>query len=165
MLANLLRPFQRRLVSDCRGVAAMEAGILGLFIIALLLPISDVAAAALTYMRTYQAMRNVAAAVAYNPPPDLNSPTTAWNSLPTTMSGYTITAKLAPTSPPPASRPGASVPIYITVLCGDPSSPLASCPSDATTPKWYYLVSNVQLTPMFLTGLTGGPLTYVQQFQ
>jgi hypothetical protein len=153
---------------DRRGVAAMEFAILGLFIVALLLPISDVAAAALTYMRTYQAIRNVAALVQYNPPPDITQAGT-WPNLPSEsgyMTGYDLSAHDTIVTPP-QSTPGSTIAIYVTVRCGDP--PGARCTnadvSSPTTAKWYYLNANVKLNPMYITSLTGGELSYSQRFQ
>jgi hypothetical protein len=156
---------------DQRGVASMEAGILGFFLVALLLPISDVAAMAVTYMRTYQAMRDVAAYAVLNPPPNITAPAT-WPTLPSTMSGFSIAPKAATTNPPSAATPGATIPIFVTVGCGDPpavgTKPVACTAADVTsltTPKWVYVLSAVQLNPMFLTGLTGGSLSFSQEFQ
>lgn len=146
----------------------MEAGILGLLLVGLLLPISDVAAAALTYMRTYQAMRNVAAYALYNPPADVTKPDTTWPRLPNAMPGFTITpvSSALATSAPSASIPGATISIWITVLCGDPTAASVTCdPTNPAIPKWFYLISNVSLKPIFLTGLTGGRMYYSQQFQ
>jgi Flp pilus assembly protein TadG len=152
------------LASDRRGVAAMEFGILAGVIILLLLPIADLAAAAITYIRVDQAMRNVAAWAQYNPPPDITTPAT-WPNLRNNMSGFAVSAQ-ATTSPPAASAPGSAISIYITVRCGNP--PGAACnAADAASPttvRWYYLSTNVQLNPIFLTGLTGGVLTYSERF-
>jgi Flp pilus assembly pilin Flp len=161
------------LLSDRRGVAAMEFGIIATFLIALLLPISDVASASVAYMRGYQAMRNVVAFVQYNPPPDLTAPAPAtnWPRLPNTMAGYAVTPKSCtsssdPACTPPASAPGSTVDIYITVLCGDP--PGGKCTAanvaDATVPKWYYLTTNLSFNPLVLTGLNGA-ITHAERFQ
>jgi hypothetical protein len=92
VMADWKATFVKRLSSDRRGVAAMEFGILGGIIILLSLPIADVAAAAITYIRAYQAMRNVAAWTQYNPPPDLTTPAT-WPRLANipVMSGFVVT--------------------------------------------------------------------------
>ena len=62
----------RGLLADRRGAAAFEFIIIAAFLIfVLLLPIADVAVAALRYMQVRQAMRDLGAFVQYNPPPDL----------------------------------------------------------------------------------------------
>ena len=64
----------RGLLADRRGVAAFEFIIIAPFLIfVLLLPIADVAVAALRYMQVRQAMRDLGALVQYNQPPDLTS--------------------------------------------------------------------------------------------
>ena len=147
----------------------MEFGILAFVIISLLLPIADVAAAAITYIRVDQAMRNVAAWAHYNPPPDItlpaNWPNLSNNILPNSMSGFAVSAQ-ATTSPPAASAPDSTISIYVTVLCGDP--PGAACTAadvaNFASVKWYALSANVQLKPIFLTSLTGGVLSYSERF-
>jgi hypothetical protein len=152
----------------------MEFGILSAVIILLLLPIADVAAAAITYIRVDQAMRNVAAWAHYNPPPDITLPAT-WPNLPNNMSGFAVSAQAA-TSPPAASAPGSTISIYITVSCGDPpgpgKTPPACTPADRAnyaSVKWYSLSANVRLNPIcpiFVCGTrpTGGVLTYSERF-
>jgi Flp pilus assembly protein TadG len=159
---NTQRPkLFEHMVVDRRGVAAMEFAIVGLFMIALLLPISDVASAAITSMRAYQAMRDVAAYAQYNPPPDVTSPAT-WPNLPSSMPGYSVTPQSTITAPSP-SVPGSTLAINITVLCGAP--PGGPCLSASTTPKWFYLTANLQFTPMYLRSLTGGVISYSERFQ
>ena len=64
----------RGLLADRRGAAAFEFLIIAAFLIfVLLLPIADVAVAALRYMQVKQAMRDLGAFVQYNPPPDLTN--------------------------------------------------------------------------------------------
>ena len=118
----------------------------------LLLPIADVAAAAITYIRAYQAMRNVAAWTQYNPPPDLTTPAT-WPRLAQHSShvGFRGDASSSTVAPPQPSTPGDTVNIYITALCGDP--PGAACSAaaaDPTKPKWFYLSASVKMNPIFL---------------
>jgi hypothetical protein len=153
------------MLSDRHGVATMEFAVIGTLVIALLLPISDVAALALTYMRTFQAMRNVAAYAQYNPPPDITAPTD-WPNLPNTMEGFSVAAQSS-TAAPAASPPGSSIGINITVLCGDP--PGAACTAadvaNAAKQKWYYLSARLRLDPLYLAGLTGGVISYSERFQ
>jgi hypothetical protein len=134
----------------------MEFGILAGVIILLLLPIADVAAAAITYIRVDQAMRNVAAWAQYNPPPDITTPAT-WPNLPNSMSGFAVVAQ-ADTSPPAASAPSSTISIYVTVRCGVP--PGAACTttdaSTLTTVRWYYLSTKILLNPIFLPRSLGG---------
>jgi len=155
-----------QLASDRRGVAAMEFGILSAVIILLLLPIADVAAAAITYIRAYQAMRNVAAWTQYNPPPDLTTPAT-WPRLANipVMSGFAVTPQASTGAPPQPSTPSDTVNIYITALCGDPPDG-AAC-SDPTKPKWFYLSASVKMNPIFLTApvFKGGTISYSVRFQ
>ena len=64
----------RGLLADRRGAAAFEFIIIAAFLIfVLLLPIADVAVAALRYMQVRQAMRDLGAFVQYNQPPDLTT--------------------------------------------------------------------------------------------
>jgi hypothetical protein len=148
----------------------MEFGILSAVIILLLLPIADVAAAAITYIGAYQGMRNVAAWTQYNPPPDLTTPAT-WPRLANipVMSGFAVTPQALTGAPPQPSTPSGTVNIYITVLCGDP--PGAACSAaDAqtpTTPKWSYLSASVKMNPIFLNlpVLNGGTISYSVRFQ
>jgi hypothetical protein len=147
----------------------MEFGILAGVIILLLLPIADVAAAAITYIRVDQAMRNVAAWAQYNPPPDITDPAT-WPNLPNNMSGFAVSAQATTSPTPAASAPGSTISIYITVSCGDPPGvgvkPRACTAAEAAdyaSVKWYSLSANVQLKPIFLTSL-GGVLSYSERF-
>lgn len=143
----------------------MEFAVIGMFVVALLLPISDVASVAITYMRTFQAMRNLVAYAQYNPPPDITAPTT-WPRLPNTMAGYAVSAQSG-TAAPAKSAPGSVIGINITVLCGDP--PGAACTAadaaNAAQPKWFYLTANLQLDPLYLVTLTGGVISYSERFQ
>jgi hypothetical protein len=166
------------LSSDRRGVAAMEFGILGTVLLLLLLPISDVASEALAFTGVKQTMRNIVAGIQYSAPPDITNPastTLPWN--PTngiTLSGYTVTPQAPscfstsnPSCIPPQSSIG-NITIYITTLCGDPGGAAACTSADATNasrPKWYYLSANVRLSPIFLSGMTGGAVTYSERIQ
>lgn len=163
----------KALIADRRGVAAMEAGILGSFLLLLLLPISDAASQALTMMRVKQTMRNIGSFVQYNPPPDITNPastTAVWR--PTsglTLTGYTV-RPVSPACMPgclPAASPPANVTIWITVMCGDPpgAACTAAAQSNPAIEKWYYMSANVALTPMFLAGMTGGPVNYSERYQ
>jgi hypothetical protein len=148
----------------------MEFGILAGVIILLLLPIADVAAAAITYVRAYQGMRNVAAWTQYNPPPDLTTPAT-WPRLANipVMPGFAVTPRASTVPPPQPSTPSGTIDIYITVLCGDP--PGAACSTAAaqtpTTPKWFYLSASVKMNPIFLNLpiLKGGTISHSVRFQ
>jgi hypothetical protein len=146
----------------------MEFGILSAVIILLLLPIADVAAAAITYIRAYQAMRNVAAWTQYNPPPDLTTPAT-WPRLANipVMSGFTVTPQASTGAPPQPSTPGGTINIYITALCGDPPGAACSAAAGPTTPKWFYLSASVKMNPIFLNlpVLKGGTISHSVRFQ
>lgn len=58
---------------DTRAVSAVEFAVAASVMVALLLPITDIGIAALTYISAYQSVRNVADYAAYNPPPDLTA--------------------------------------------------------------------------------------------
>jgi len=166
----------QRFLTDRRGVAAMELGIVAMFLVLLMLPIADVAVAALTYMRVEQAMRNVGGFVQYNPPANAIHPETAWT-IPG-MDGYSI-QPIASTSitPPTASEPGETTTINITVLCGEPptdGSAVTPCTAnDPTQPKYFFMIANVRLHPFMeslhlldsTAGLTGGTITYTERYQ
>jgi hypothetical protein len=64
----------RGLLADRRGGAAFEFIAIALSLsLVLLLPMADVGVAALSYMQTRQAMRDLGALVQYNQPPDLTN--------------------------------------------------------------------------------------------
>lgn len=169
----LFNRWLKAFVADKRGVAAMEAGILGFFLILLVLPVSDAASQALTMMRIKQTMRNIGAYVQYHPPPDITNPasgTAVWH--PTsglTLAGYTVTP-VSPACMPgclPAASPPTNVTIWITVMCGDPPGAICTTAqqSNPAIAKWFYMSANVALTPLFLAGLTGGPVNYSERYQ
>ena len=85
----------RGLLADRRGVAAFEFIVIAAFLIfVLLLPIADVAVAALRYMQVRQAMRDLGALVQYNQPPDLTSVGIGHGrtrSLPATVGTFSVT--------------------------------------------------------------------------
>jgi Flp pilus assembly protein TadG len=129
-----------RLIKDQRGVAAMEFGVIGLFMIALLLPIADLASAALQYVGAYQSLRDLGAYAQYHVPPDVTN-TATW-SLPT-ITGHVITT---------------------AVMCG---SAAAVCSATNTaSPKWFNFSTNITLAPMFLTSMAGTyTIYYSERFQ
>jgi hypothetical protein len=123
-----------RLVSDRSGVAAVEFGMLGLLLVGLLLPISDLGIAALQFMTAYQNVRDVGAYAQYRTGL-INTTTTPWTV--TLPAGYTGT---------------------VQVMCGNTST---LCSNTATVPKWYVFSTTFTVTPIFVTALAG---TYTVQF-
>ena len=134
MKGALVRPGFGRLVSDRRAVAAIEFGMVGLFLVGLLLPISDLGIAALQFMTAYQNVRNLGAYFQYHTG-SIDTTTTPWTvTLPT---GYTGT---------------------VQVMCGSTNT---VCGNTATVPKWYVFSTSFTVSPIFVTALAG---TYTVQF-
>jgi hypothetical protein len=125
---------------DRRGVAAMEGALIFPLLIALLLPISDLGAAALQYMAAYQNMRNLGAYAQYHLPPDV-----------TNLAGWTL-----------PSVPGST--ITSKVMCGETTT--ACSAANLASPKWMAFSTNIVINPMFLTAI-GGTYTvnYSERFQ
>jgi Flp pilus assembly protein TadG len=126
----------RRLISDSRGVAAVEFAMLGLVLIGLLLPISDLGIAALKYMTAYQNVRDMGAYAQYHTGA-INTATTPWTVTLPAISGYTGT---------------------VQVMCGTTST---LCANTATVPKWFVFSTSFTVTPIFVTALAG---TYTVQY-
>ena len=114
------------LLSDQRGAAAFEMPFVWLFLtMILLLPLADLAIAGVKLISAHQALRDMGQRTQYSTPDatDQNS-ITAWkSSLPTTVDGYPISAK---------------------IYCGDPGT-AAPC---AGWPKYYIFSTNFTLSPM-----------------
>ena len=117
-------------IVDQRGAAAFEMVIVYVFMgIFLLLPLADVAVAGLKFNSAYQALRDMGQRTQYSTPDatDPNSITSWKSSLPTTVDGYPISAK---------------------VYCGDPGTE-APC-AGTTWPKYYIFSTSFTLSPMVL---------------
>ena len=116
------------LLSDQRGAVALEMPIVWLFMMMfLLLPLADLAIAGFKFISAHQALRDMGQRTQYSTPDatDPNSITSWKSSLPTTVDGYPISAK---------------------VYCGDPGTE-APC-GGATWPKYYIFSTNFTLSPM-----------------
>jgi hypothetical protein len=117
-------------IADQRGVVALEMPAVVLFMmIFLLLPLADLAIAGFRFISAHQALRDLGQRTQYSTPDatDSNSITSWKSSLPTTVDGYSISAK---------------------VYCGDPGTE-APCAS-TTWPKYYIFTTSFTLSPMVL---------------
>jgi hypothetical protein len=135
------------LLFDQRGVVALEMPAVALFMmIGLLVPLADLAIAGLKFISAHQALRDMGQRTQYSMPDatDSNSITTWKSSLPTTVDGYPISAK---------------------VYCGDPGTE-APC-AGTTWPKYYTFETRFTLSPMVLGSVLCGTCTvnYSQRFQ
>jgi Flp pilus assembly protein TadG len=153
----------RGLLADRRGVAAFEFLIVaGFLLFVLLLPIADVGVAALRYMQTKQAMRDLGAFVQYNPPPDLTAFSAAtWKTLPANVGAFTVAIG--------TGLPASETQINITVSCGTPGATAGpACTladmANLSTPKYVWMGAVINLTPIVLP-ITGGPLSYTERLQ
>jgi hypothetical protein len=118
------------LLSDQRGAVALEMPIVWLFMMmTLLLPLADLAIAGFRFISAHQALRDMGQRTQYSTldATDPNSITSWKSSLPTTVDGYPISAK---------------------VYCGDPGTE-APC-AGATWPKYYVFSTSFTLSPMVL---------------
>ena len=120
------------LLSDQRGAVALEMPAVALFMmIFLLLPLADLAIAGFRFISAHQALRDLGQRTQYSTP-DATDPSSIanWKSsipIPTTVNGYTISAK---------------------VYCGDPGTE-APC-AGTTWPKYYTFETSFTLSPMVL---------------
>lgn len=132
---------------DQRGAVAFEMPIVYLFLImALLLPLADIAIAGFQFISAWQALRGFGQLIQYSPPPDVTN-TTSWSA--------TATAKADSRYPIP----------NIQVLCGT-----ATCSgANTTTPRYYSYTTTITLAPMVLgsvlcTSSNANPCTYTLPF-
>jgi hypothetical protein len=134
-------------IADQRGAVAFEMPLVWqLLILFLLLPLADVAIAGFRFISAYQALRDMGQRTQYSTP-DATDPTSisTWqSSLPTTVSGYTVSA---------------------TVKCGDAGSPAPCVGTDF--PKYYAFQTSFTLSPLVLGSVLCGTCTvnYSQRFQ
>jgi hypothetical protein len=134
-------------MADQRGAVAFETLIVWLFLMmTLLLPLADLAIAGFKFTFAYQALRNMGQRTQYSVP-DATDPASisSWkSSLPTTVDGYPIDAK---------------------VYCGDPGTE-APC-AGATWPKYYTFTTSFTLSPMMLRSVLCSTCTvnYSQRYQ
>ena len=134
-------------MADQRGAVAFETLIVYLFMVtSLLLPLADLAIAGFRFISAHQALRDVGQRTQYSPPDatDLGSITNWKSSLPTTVDGYTVSAK---------------------VYCGDPGTE-APC-AGTTWPKYYTFTTSFTLSPMVLGSVLCSTCTvnYSERFQ
>jgi len=117
-------------ISDQRGAVALEMPIVWLFMMMfLLVPLADISIAGFRFISAHQALRAMGQRTQYSTPDatDPNSITSWKGSLPATVDGYPISAK---------------------VYCGDPGTE-APC-AGATWPKYYIFSTSFTLSPMVL---------------
>ncbi|MDP2354547.1 MAG: hypothetical protein Q8M31_00585 [Beijerinckiaceae bacterium] len=141
------------MIGDRRGAAAFEMAIIyGFLMFSMFLPLADVAMAGFKFISAHQALRDMAQRIQYSPPSDITTAAgiSTWqDSLPASVSGYTITP---------------------TVYCGSPGT-LAPCTAaDAlpTVPKRYKLTTNFTapaMTPGLVFCSTGCTVSYSIPFQ
>jgi hypothetical protein len=135
------------LLSDQRGAAAFEMPIVWLFMMmSLLVPLADLAIAGFRFISAHEALRNMGQRTQYSTP-DATDPSSITNwksSLPTTINGYPISAK---------------------VYCGDPGTE-APC-AGTTWPKYYTFTTSFSLSPMVLKSVLCSTCTvsYSERFQ
>src|SRR5258708_5704962 len=94
-LARKAKSISTNLLSDQRGAASLEMTIVSLFMmLALLLPLADLATAGFKFNSAHQALRDMGQRPQYSNPDatDATSISTWQSSLPTTVDGYTVSA-------------------------------------------------------------------------
>ena len=130
VLAEKKKLISATLLSDQRGAVALEMPAVVLFMmIWLVVPLADLAIAGLRFISAHQALRDMGQRTQYSTPDatDPDSITNWKSSLPTTVDGYPINAK---------------------VYCGDPGTE-APC-AGTTWPKYYTFTTTFTLSPMVL---------------
>ena len=132
-------------LADQRGAVALEMPAVVLFLMMILLvPLADLAIAGFKFISAHQALRDMGQRTQYSTPDATDSGSiTNWkSSLPTTVGGYPISAK---------------------IYCGDPGT-AAPC---AGWPKYYTFETSFTLSPMVLRSVFCSTCTikYSQRFQ
>jgi hypothetical protein len=136
-------------IADQRGAAAFEMPVVWLFLVmALLLPLADIAIAGFQYISARQALRAFGQSIQYAPPADFAN-TSSWES--------SARAKADSRFPIPS----------IQVICGDTNTACSS--TNLASPKYYSYTTTVTLAPMVLKSVlcTGGganPCLYTLPF-
>jgi hypothetical protein len=134
-------------IANQRGAVAFEMPIVWLFLmLSLLLPLADLAIAGFKFVSAHQALRDMGQRTQFSAPGDITSSTsiTAWqSSLPKTVDGYSVSAK---------------------VYCGNPGT-LAPCASGATSAKYYTFTATFTLSPMVLPLCSTCTVNYSLPFQ
>jgi hypothetical protein len=142
-LVSLIKSF----IANQRGAVSLEMPAVVLFMmIWLVLPLADLAIAGFRYISAHQVLRDMGQRTQYSTPDatDPDSITTWKSSLPTTVDGYPISAK---------------------VYCGDLGTE-APC-AGTTWPKYYIFSTSFTLSPMVLGSMLCSTCTvnYSQRFQ
>jgi hypothetical protein len=127
---------------DTRGVSAIEFAVIGSVMVALILPIADIGRAAVTYISTYQSLRDAAAYAFVNAPPDLTADLTAYyqSQVATWPSGISVYA------------------------CANDTA----CPGNQASPTSLVFRKTFTLTPIVWTNApcsSGCTVTYLQPLQ
>ncbi|MGY4406886.1 hypothetical protein [Bradyrhizobium sp. USDA 3315] len=133
-------------VGDQRGAVAFEMPIVFVvLILAMLLPLADLAIAGFQFISAWQALRGFGQLIQYSPPPDVTN-TTDWS---------TAARNKADSRYPIPS---------ISVLCG--SSTASACAAgNLASPRYYSYGTSITLSPMMLrsvlcTSANANPCTY-----
>lgn len=135
-------------VADQRGAASFEMLFVFVFLMfSLLLPLADIAVAGFKYISAYQALRDMGQRTQYSTPADVTdtaSISTWQGSLPTTVSGYTVSAN---------------------IKCGEAGTPAPCLGTDF--PKYYTFQTSFSLSPLVLGSVLCSTCTvnYSQRFQ
>jgi hypothetical protein len=134
-------------IRDQRGAVAFEMPFVWAFLMfSLFLPLADVAIAGFKFISAYQALRDMGQRTQYSTPDatDPNSISTWQSSLPTRVSGYTVSA---------------------TIKCGDAGT--APPCAGTTFPKYYTFTTSFTLSPIVLGSLFCSTCTiqYSERFQ
>jgi Flp pilus assembly protein TadG len=141
---------RRAFIADQRGTAALEMPIIFLFLmISLFLPLADLAIAGFRFISAHQALRDMGQRTQYSPPGDVtnSSVVATWKgTLPTSISGFTITTQ---------------------VYCGTPGTACSAGSGTAATMKYYTFSTTFPLSPMVLGSALCSTCTisYTQRFQ
>lgn len=134
--------------ADQRGAVAMEMLFVFIFLMfSLVLPLADIAVAGFKYISAYQALRDMGQRTQYSTPADVTdaaSISTWQGSLPTTISGYTVSAN---------------------IKCGEAGTPAPCLGTDF--PKYYTFQTSFSLSPLVLGSALCSTciVNYSQRFQ
>jgi hypothetical protein len=134
-------------IRDQRGAVALEMPAVVLFLMMfLLVPLADLTTAGFKFISAHQALRDMGQRTQYSNPDATDAASIAnWkSSIPTTVDGYPISAK---------------------IYCGDPGTE-APC-AGTTWPKYYTFETSFTLSPMVLGSVLCSTCTvnYSQRFQ
>jgi hypothetical protein len=152
------RKKHRSLIADQRGVVAFEMPFIYFFLMmAVLLPLADLALAGFQYVSAYAALRAFGQSIQYSTPPDVTDSSSSW-----------VTTAIA--------KADTRFPINsLQFMCGDTYVACTSANSDPSKPKYFYYSTTITLTPMVLrtalcnSGSTSNPcaftLYYSERFQ